>query len=159
MTRAMRGFSLIEILMVVTIIGILSVVVVSSISTARNRGIDASVKENLHTIRNQAELFYANAGRYGTQVAVQGTGITAAPAYNASGAHFLISDRPANSALRQAIQDSDTGFFAIGVNGQTWAAAVSLKTVEGYWCVDANAEGKVITTASLGGGTSAARCP
>ena len=155
----MRGFSLIEILMVVTIIGILSVVVLTSISTARNRSIDASVKENLHTVRNQAELFYANAGRYGTQVAVQGTGITEAPSYNASGAHFLISDRSANSALRQALQDSDDGFFAIGVNGQTWAVAVSLKTVTGYWCVDANAEGKVITTTSLAGGTSAARCP
>lgn len=155
----MRGFSLIEILMVVTIIGILSVVVVTSISTARNRSIDASVKENLHTVRNQAELFYANAGRYGTQVAVQGSAIDEAPAYNASGAHFLISDRPANSALRQALQDSDDGFFAIGVNGQTWSAAVSLKTVEGYWCVDANGEGKVVETTTLGGGTSAARCP
>lgn len=145
--------------MVVAIIGIITTVVVISISSARNKGADTAIKENLHTVRNQAELRHSNVGSYGTAVAVQGSPITAAPAYNASGANFIISDQSANRALAAAIDEGDAAYYAIGVNGNSWAVAVALKAVTGYWCVDAQGEGRVIESATLGGGTSAALCP
>jgi prepilin-type N-terminal cleavage/methylation domain-containing protein len=154
-----RGFSLIEILMVIAIIGILSTVITISTISARNKGIDAAIKENLHTIRNQAELRHSTMGTYGTAVAVQGTAITTAPAYNASGANFLISDQQANNALREAIDKGDAAYYAIGVNGQSWAVSVAVKSVPGFWCVDAQGNGKVVTTTGLGGGTAVAVCP
>ncbi len=157
--QVLRGFSLIELLTVIAIIGVLATVIVVSLSAARNRGIDAATKENLSTIRNQAELRHSNLGSYGAAVAVQSTAITAAPAYNAAGANFLISDQQSNRALAAAIADGDSGYFAIGANGQSWAVAIETKSVTGYWCVDSQGTGKVITSTSLGGGTAAAVCP
>jgi Tfp pilus assembly protein PilE len=51
--------------MVVSIIGILSSVVLSSVNTARDKGYDATVKSDLVNARTQAELFLsANSGVY-----------------------------------------------------------------------------------------------
>ncbi|MBP9816573.1 MAG: type II secretion system protein [Candidatus Pacebacteria bacterium] len=157
--QALRGFSLIELLTVIAIIGVLATVIVVSLSAARSKGIDAATKENLNTIRNQAELRHSNLGSYGQQVAVQSTAITAAPAYNAAGINFFISDQQANRALAAALADGDSGYYAVGVNGQSWAVAIETKSVTGYWCVDSQGTGKVITSTALGGGTAAAVCP
>lgn len=154
-----RGFSLIELLVVVAIIGVLSSVVLVSINTARNRGADAAVKENLHTIRNEADLYRDSTGGYGTAAAVQGSPITSAPAYNASGANFLIRDREANNALRSAMNAGGSAYYAIGTGGASYAVAVELKSQTGHWCIDTNGSAKVITTYGLGGGVSAAACP
>lgn len=157
--QTLRGFSLIELLTVIAIIGILATIIVVSLSVARNKGTDAATKENLNTIRNQAELRHSNLGSYGVAVAVQGTAITAAPAYNAAGTNFFISDQQTNRALAAAIADGDSAYYAIGVNGQSWAVAIETKSVTGYWCADSQGTGKVITTTALGGGTAAAACP
>ena len=53
-----KGFTLIELLVVIAIIGILSSVVLASLNSARNKGNDAAIKNNLANIRPQAEMFY-----------------------------------------------------------------------------------------------------
>ena len=58
-----KGFTLIELLVVIAIIGILSSVVLASVNTARGKGSNAAVKENLHGIRSQADIFYDNNGQ------------------------------------------------------------------------------------------------
>lgn len=55
-----RGFTLIELLMVVAIIGMLSSIVLASLSNARRRGADAAIKQNLSGLRSQAQLLYDN---------------------------------------------------------------------------------------------------
>ena len=55
-----RAFTLIELLVVIAIIGTLSSIVVSSLNSARNKSVDASIRESLQQARNQAELFYAS---------------------------------------------------------------------------------------------------
>ncbi|MFA6355039.1 MAG: type II secretion system protein [Candidatus Paceibacterota bacterium] len=52
-----KGFTLIELLVVIAIIGILSSVVLSSLSSARDKGKDTSVKSTLASMRAQAELY------------------------------------------------------------------------------------------------------
>lgn len=70
--KTSKGFTLIELLVVIAIIGILSSVVLASLTTARTRGQSASVQSQLSNMRAQAELFYSTTGNntYGTGVAV-----------------------------------------------------------------------------------------
>ncbi len=61
-----RGFTLIELLVVIAIIGILSSVVLASLTTARTRGTAAAVQNEMSNMRAQAELYYStNGNKYG----------------------------------------------------------------------------------------------
>ena len=59
-----KGFTLIELLVVIAIIGILSSVVLASLSSARDKGKDAAVKSQLSSMKAQAELFYSKGETY-----------------------------------------------------------------------------------------------
>ena len=67
--------------MVVAIIGILSSIVLASLSTARNKGQDASAKGSLSSARAAAELYFDEYGDYGNAISTtlqdgdQGTGV------------------------------------------------------------------------------------
>ena len=58
MDKYKRGFTLIEILVVIAIIGILASVVLASLNSARNKGSDAAVKSDLNGLRGQAAIYY-----------------------------------------------------------------------------------------------------
>lgn len=79
--KSTKGFTLIELLVVVAIIGILSSIVLASLSTARNKGQDASAKGSLSSARAAAELYFDEYGDYGNAVQAsivdgdQGTGV------------------------------------------------------------------------------------
>jgi prepilin-type N-terminal cleavage/methylation domain-containing protein len=57
-----RGFTLIELLVVIAIIGILSAVVLASLSTARLTAKDAQIKENMHALRTALQSYYITNG-------------------------------------------------------------------------------------------------
>jgi len=57
-----KGFTLIELLVVIAIIGILSSVVLASLTTARSRGVGAAIQSELANSRAQAELYYSTTG-------------------------------------------------------------------------------------------------
>ncbi len=59
-----KGFSLFELLVVISIIGILTAVITVSFSSAQKRGKDASRIQTLNNIQKAAELYYAVAGQY-----------------------------------------------------------------------------------------------
>ena len=60
MKTLQRGFTLIELLVVIAIIGILSSIVLASLSSARSKGSDAAITSTLSNMRAQAELYYSN---------------------------------------------------------------------------------------------------
>lgn len=62
MKKVSKGFTLIELLVVIAIIGILSSVVLASLTTARTRGTAAAIQNELSNMRAQAELFYSTTG-------------------------------------------------------------------------------------------------
>lgn len=55
-----KGFTLIELLVVIAIIGILSSVVLASLSNARGKGNTAAIKSTLINARTQSELIYTD---------------------------------------------------------------------------------------------------
>ena len=59
-----RGFTLIEILIVVVILGILAAIVVPQFTNAADEANDAAVRSQLQTLRGQIELYYAQNAAY-----------------------------------------------------------------------------------------------
>ena len=64
MTSHPRGFTLIELLVVIAIIGLLSSIVLASLTTARNKAFDAQRAENAKTLKDALQMYYNDHGTY-----------------------------------------------------------------------------------------------
>ena len=158
-----RGFTLIELLVVIAIIGILSAVVLASLSTARLKGNDAAIQSDLSTVGTEAAVYLSsNNSSYGT--AQTPAAMTAPLVYSATGNSMFTADQVMVNAVNGAYGITGTGNvqYAIGVNGTTFAVYAKL-TAGGsnpYICIDGNGTTKSYASApSIGGGTAAAGCP
>jgi prepilin-type N-terminal cleavage/methylation domain-containing protein len=111
-----RGFTLIELLVVIAIIGILSSVVLASLSTARSKGKDAAVKSSMNSMKAQAELSLNSSGAYPTDLCTVAIG-SLMTAVNAQ--------VPTTSAA-----DCD-----VATGGTAWAVGVTLNDGK-FFCAD-----------------------
>lgn len=66
--RRPRGFTLIELIIVVAIIGILATIAVPAMRTAPQRAKEAALKENLFTMRSCIDQFHADRQRFPTSL-------------------------------------------------------------------------------------------
>ncbi len=139
------GFTLIELLVVVAVIGILSAVVLTSMSASRLKAQDGKIREQMVIIRSQAEIFYhANNSTY-ANLCTSATGI--APqlqaAHTASGVATLVT----NGAVQTA---TTTNCYAT-VSGYAVSVKLRTPTTATYMCVDGRNQ-TLITTTPLAAG-------
>lgn len=125
-----RGFSLIELLISITIIGILTTIILTSISNSRARAYDSKIKQQLGSFRTAAELYFANNGRYNVEIGV--------PVASCDSGVFNNFDA-INGSPGLYIADGNIPDFSQVVCGATdtaYAVKATLYSGNGYWCVD-----------------------
>ena len=135
-----KGFTLIELLVVIAIIGILSSVVLASLNTARNKGNDAAIKNNLANMRPQAEIHYdSNSNSYATFCTTS----------NSPQSAMLESARSAagaTSVVTATATPGTSGTVVCHSQALNWAASSPLKSDNTKsWCVDSTGASKEIT--------------
>ena len=128
MKTSSRGFTLIELLVVITIIGILSSVVLASLTSARSKGSDAAIINELANMRAQAELYYSSNNTYGTSD------------NSCAGALFGASSTGSLWALITDVdsKNGSTGTVTCDASGTAWAVSASLVSSGQSWCVDSS---------------------
>lgn len=138
-----RGFTLIELLVVIAIIGILSSVVLVSLSRARGTSADTSIKASLSGMRSQAAFWYDTNGTYGPNAQLCTT------------LGSMFTDPTITKALTFITTTNGGTSPTCRTNSISWAISAPLKT-GGHWCVDNNGASKSIG-AALGSGVY--NCP
>jgi type II secretion system protein G len=122
-----RGFTLIELLVVIAIIGILSSVVLASLSTAKSKGNDAARISDIKAIETAMEMYYNDYNKYPDYPPTSGNG------------DKVLSDSP---MVAQIVPKYLTSMPSILVNdgvhyypadGQTYGLLVYTEG-SGVWC-------------------------
>lgn len=132
-----KGFTLIELLVVIAIIGILSSVVLASLTTARSRGQAAAVQSSLSNMRAQAELYYStNNNSYGSATdctsGLFGTGN--------NGLGNLVAGAASSAGVAAGT------LLTCSASSTSWAVTTATAVGGQYFCVDG--AGKSLTSTS-----------
>ncbi len=120
-----RGFTLIELLVVIAIIGILSAIVLASLSTARTKGQDAARISDVKSLETAMELYYNDNQGYPK------SGMNADTSYAIAQISSLLVPKDIASIPIQLTTDGDQ--YAYGSSGASYAFEVYIAATNS-WC-------------------------
>lgn len=124
-----KGFTLIELLVVIAIIGILAGIVLTSLSSARNKAKDAKIISQLNQMKSAAEMYYITNGNFGALTSGPNYCATAGSLFVDSGMSKLINNTPGAACGSYSTTGST---FA-----DEWAVfAPFASDTKNGWCVD-----------------------
>lgn len=171
--RFSKGFTLLEILIVIFIIGLLTSVTLFAVNNARQSSAEHYIKAGISKMATQAHIEFERNPNYGTTTF---SATTSQSACSTAGTIFAIP------AIYKAVEESEeasdpttnwvatcaVGKIASDTSASSWAVAVPLKTQNivsatsgtDYYCADSRGKIKTVDSPSLNGGSAAkARCP
>lgn len=127
-----RGFTIIEVLVVVAIIAVLASIVIISIDTYKSRSINANIQATLGQIRSESVLYQQTNGSF--------DGLC-----NASSPYRIVEQR--SEACFQAGLNLGESSCVCYDEPNMWVIAVPLRNSDAgaAWCVDSNNYGGPIT--------------
>ncbi len=140
-TKRHRGFTLIELLVVIAIIGILSGIVLVSMSGARDKAKDSAIQAAMSELRAAAEMSYTDDLDY-DDVCTEAGGAAGNSGLTASGDYARINTNvKANNGGTDVVCNESA-------NSAAYAAWSPLATdATDYWCVDSTGASKKETDA------------
>jgi len=131
------GFSLVELLIVITIIGILSTIILNSLSTSRARAYDSKVAQQLSSFRTAAEMYFNSQSPtgYGPAAVNCGSGIfnNFDPQNGTPGVYIASGNLPEATVVVCSSTDS------------AYAVKATLYDSNRYWCVDSKGASRAIS--------------
>jgi type IV pilus assembly protein PilA len=136
-----KGFTLIELLVVAAIIALLTALVLGYLGSAKNKGNNAGVETNLHTVINQAESFFLDNGNsYLPSGGINVTGVCPT-IYDAAGTNMFSKNKATIDTIAEAVSVGN-GSSCYNSAGN-YAVAVGLTlTPNTSWCVDSSGAAK-----------------
>ncbi len=150
MDKLKKGFTLLELLVVVAIIAIIVSVLLVSLNESRNKGVDAAIKSNLGTIRGQSELFYANNDNSFLPPGGFVFSVATCPLYDALGTNMFSRDKTISDAIAEAAKRGSNSSSCYN-SKLNWAVAVGLKSkINSSWCIDSGGNSKEVNAPPAG---------
>lgn len=152
-SRKNFGFTLLELLVVVGVIGALTTVILFSVSQSRNKARDASIKTSLTSVRGAAAVYRNDYSDFGTFT----SGACPSVANTTSAASGVFYDAEVKKTIQGAAVTAGGSAQGSGAtatytktacasNGTSWVAAVVLvSSTSSAWCVDANGVSRAVS--------------
>lgn len=134
-----KGFTVIELLIVVGIIGALATIILVAVSNSRSKGYDAAIVKQMLEASAQAEVFYTNNGTYqNICTATGGIGSFIQQASTIAGTGTIVTSGAAQTETTANCYSTASGY----------AASVKLKLPSSptYYCIDSQNKRTQITS-------------